>query len=117
MTTLLLAASALCAAANAFIAAADWAKAKFVLANSAEVGLRPAVLPYLAALKAAGAAGLLAGFAGAPWLGLAAGIGLVLFFVGAVAAHVRARVLRNVAVPGLYLLLAAAAAAYFAGRV
>ncbi|MEU9441710.1 DoxX family protein [Streptomyces sp. NPDC048304] len=43
-------------------------------------------LPALALLKAAGAAGLLLGLLGAKPLGLAAGTGLVLFYVGAVLA-------------------------------
>ena len=41
-----------------------------------------------------------------------AGIGLVLFFIGAVVGHIRARVFSNIASPGLYLLVAVAAAAY-----
>ncbi|WP_374238008.1 hypothetical protein [Gordonia sp. 'Campus'] len=40
-----------------------------------------------------------------------------MFFVGAVAAHVRARVFHNIMFPGLYLLLAVAATAYMASRV
>jgi hypothetical protein len=36
----------------------------------------------------------------------AAGAGLALFFIGALAVHVRARVLYNLAFPGLYLALA-----------
>ncbi|WP_433871807.1 DoxX family protein [Saccharopolyspora sp. CA-218241] len=107
-------ATAACIAANLFIAIADLRRAGFVLANSAEVGLRPSALPHLAALKAAGAIGLVLGFAGLPWLGLAAGIGLVLFFVGAVGAHVRARVFHNIGFPALYLLLALCAVAHFA---
>ncbi|WP_405676325.1 DoxX family protein [Streptomyces sp. NBC_01511] len=62
------------------------------------------------------AAGLLAGFAGVLWLGFAAGVGLSLFSAGAVTAHPRAHVLYDIAFPGLYLLLAVAATAYFAGR-
>lgn len=116
MSVVLGIATVLCVVANAFIVVADFAKAKFVLANSAEVGLAPTALPYLATLKSAGAVGLIVGFAGVPWLGLAAGVGLILFFVCAVTAHLRAHVLYNIAFPGLYLLLAVAATAYFAGR-
>ncbi|AIR96302.1 DoxX family protein [Streptomyces glaucescens] len=93
--------------ANAAIAAADFSRAGFVLANSAEVRVPPAWLPRLAALKAAGAAGLLLGLLGVPAVGVAAATGLVLFYVGAVAAHVRARVFHNIAFPGAYLTLAA----------
>ncbi|MCS0604877.1 DoxX family protein [Streptomyces sp. LP11] len=101
----------ICAAvlANAGIAAADLAKARVVLANSAEVGVAPAWIPVLALLKAAGAVGLLLGLAGVRPLGIAAGTGLVLFYVGAVGAHVRARVLHNIAFPALYLALAVGA--------
>lgn len=99
----------LAVAANAGIAAADLAKARFVLENSAEVGVPRSWLPGLAALKAAGAAGLLAGLFGARPLAVFAGTGLVLFYLGAVGAHLRARVLYNLAFPGGYLALAVAA--------
>ncbi|MCC9311849.1 DoxX family protein [Kitasatospora sp. RB6PN24] len=95
-------------AANAAIAAADLAKAKFVLANSAEVNVPPSWLPRLATLKAVGAVGLLLGLVGFRPLGVAAATGLVLFYVGATVAHVRARVYYNIAFPGAYLGLAVA---------
>lgn len=116
MNSLLIIATAACLVANAFIAIADYARAPFVLANNAEVGLPPAALPYLATLKLAGSVGLLVGLLGAPWLGLAAGVGLIAFFVGAVLVHLRARVLHNIAAPGVYLLLAIAATSFFLGR-
>lgn len=94
--------------ANAGIAIADFSRAKFVLANSVELGLPENWLPWLAALKAAGAAGLLLGLLGAPVIGVAAATGLVLFFIGAIAAHIRARVYYSIAFPGGYLALAAA---------
>lgn len=94
--------------ANAGVAVADFARAPFVLANSAEVGVPGSWLPVLGALKAAGAIGLVVGLLGVPVLGLLAGIGLVLFFVGAVIAHLRARVLHNIAVAIAFLGLAAA---------
>jgi hypothetical protein len=103
-------------ALNAGIAIADFARAKFVLANSAEVGVPPSWLPVLAALKAAGGAGLLLGLAGARLIGIAAATGLVLFFAGAVAAHIRARVYYNIAFPGTYLLLATASLALAVAR-
>ncbi|MGW2035891.1 DoxX family protein [Streptomyces sp. NPDC001356] len=102
--------------ANAGIAAADLAKAPFVLANSARVGVPPRGLPALALLKAAGAAGLLLGLLGVRPLGVAAGTGLVLFYVGAVAAHVRARAFRTIAFPVLFLALAAGSLALAAAR-
>lgn len=110
--TALFIATIVCIVANASIALADYAKARFVLRNSAEVHVPAGALPYLATLKLAGAAGLVVGLAALPWLGVAAGVGLVLFFIGAILAHIRARVLYNIAFPGLYLLLAVASAAY-----
>ncbi|WP_026120786.1 DoxX family protein [Nocardiopsis potens] len=95
-------------AANAGIAIADFAKARFVLANSAEVGVPRSWLPLLGTLKAAGAAGLALGLLGFRFVGIAAATGLVLFFLGALAAHFRARVFHNIAFPGAYLALAAA---------
>lgn len=115
--TALAAVTLACAVANAGVAAADLARAPFVLANSAEVGVAPRWIPYLAGLKLAGAAGLLLGFVTTPWLGLAAATGLVGFFVAAVAVHVRTRVFHNIAFPAAYLLMAVGAAAYFASGV
>jgi hypothetical protein len=94
--------------ANAGAAAADLARARFVLANSAEVGVPRSWLPSLGVLKGAGAAGLLLGLLAVRPLGIAAAAGLVLFFIGALAAHVRARVFHNIAFPGAYFALAIA---------
>ncbi|GII60245.1 hypothetical protein Skr01_03300 [Sphaerisporangium krabiense] len=94
--------------ANAGIAVADFRRAEFVLANSAEVGVPHRLIPLLAALKAAGAAGLLLGLLGLPLIGPAAATGLVLFFIGAVAVHLRTHVLHNLAFPATYLALALA---------
>ncbi|MEU9947321.1 DoxX family protein [Streptomyces sp. NPDC047939] len=117
MNSVLVIATVGCVVANALIAIADYARAPFVLANSAEVGLPPAALPYLATLKLAGAAGLLMGLLGFHWLGLAAGVGLTVFFIGAVLAHVRARVFYNIAFPGGFLLLAVAGTTFFVGEL
>lgn len=112
-STALLAVTVACVVANVFIVAADLARARFVLANSAEVGLRPEALPYLAVLKGVGAVGLVVGLAGITPLGLAAAVGLVLFYLCAVGAHVRASVFHNIAFPVLFLALALSAVAYF----
>ncbi|MBF9130793.1 DoxX family protein [Plantactinospora sp. S1510] len=64
--------------------------------------------PPLAALEIAGAVGLVAGIWLAP-LGVAAAIGVILYFVGAVVAHLRAGDAKGVSAP-LPLLLAAVAA-------
>jgi hypothetical protein len=96
---------------TAGVAVADLIPAGFVLTNSAEVGVPRSWLSPLAAVKLAGAAGLVVGLLGLPALGIAAAAGLVLFFVGAVVTHVRARVLYNIAFPGGYLLLSSASLA------
>ncbi|KAB8162564.1 DoxX family protein [Streptomyces sp. 3MP-14] len=111
MTAVLFVATLVCIVANAFIAVADLVRAGFVVRNAAAVRVPATALSWLGSLKLAGAAGLVVGLAVAPWLGVAAGFGLTLFFVGAVVAHVRARVFSNIAFPGLYLLLAVAATA------
>ncbi|WP_214411545.1 DoxX family protein [Sphaerisporangium fuscum] len=98
--------------ANAGAALADFVRAKFVLANSAAVGIPPSWIPLLGALKAAGAAGLLLGLLGVRLIGIAAAVGLVLFFAGAIAVHVRSRVLHNIASgPGPFFALAVASLA------
>jgi DoxX-like family len=97
--------------ANAWATAADLLPAGFVLRNMAEVGVPRSWLVPLGLLKGAGAAGLLIGLLGVRPLGIAAGIGLALFFAGALTAHARARAFHNIAVPGTYFALAIAAAA------
>ena len=97
--------------ANVWAAAADLRPAGFVLGNMAEVGVPRSWLVPLGLLKGAGAAGVLIGLLGVRPLGIAASIGLVLFFAGALATHIRARVFHNVAFPGMYLALAVASAA------
>lgn len=89
------------------IALPDFVAARFVLANSAEVGVPRSWLVPLGGLKLAGACGLALGLLGLKALGIAAATGLVLYFVGAVVAHLRARVFHNIAFPAGYLLLSA----------
>ena len=94
--------------ANAWATATDIAQPKWLLANMDEVGVPRSWLPPLAAVKGAGAAGLLLGLLGLRPLGVAAAAGLVLFFTGALAAHVRVRAFHNIAFPGTYWALAIA---------
>jgi hypothetical protein len=101
---------------NAAAAAADFSRARFVLANSAEVGVPERWLPWLGTLKAAGAAGLLIGLLWARPIEIAAAIGLMCFFFGAVATHVRAGVLYNLAFPGFFLAFAVGSLALIAAR-
>lgn len=96
--------------ANASVAVADLARAGFVRANMDEVGVPRSWLMPLGLLKGAGAAGLLLGLLGLRPLGIAAAVGLALFFAGAVASHIRARVFYNIAIPGAFLALAVASA-------
>ncbi len=92
MNALHVAVTGLTIVANAFATGADIVRAKFVVKTAVEVHAPLWWLPYLAALKAAGAVGLVAGlFFGVPFIETAAAFGLVLFFVAAIIAHVRAR--------------------------
>ncbi|WP_026413442.1 DoxX family protein [Actinomadura oligospora] len=109
MFTVYAAVTVIAIAANLGIVVADFARAPSVLANAAEVRMPPRLLPVVAVLKAAGAAGLLIGLLGAPRLGTAAALGLTLFFACALGAHVRARVFHNIAFPGAYFAVAVAA--------
>jgi hypothetical protein len=97
--------------ANVFVAVADLARARFVIANMQEVGVPRSWLMPLGVLKGAGAAGLLLGLLGLRFLGIAAAIGLLVFFAGALVAHVRARVFHNIAFPAAFFALAAATTA------
>ncbi|MGW6918224.1 DoxX family protein [Kitasatospora sp. NPDC054939] len=97
------------AAAIGGIVVADLVRAPFVLANSAAVGVPQSWIPRLAGLKAAGSAGLLLGLFGVEPVGVAAGSGLVVFFVAAVGVHLRTRALGTLVFPVGFLLLVVAA--------
>jgi hypothetical protein len=94
------------ALANVYAAYLDFSRDEKVAAVMVRKRVPPSWTFPLGALKAAGALGLLAGFA-VPLLGTAAAAGLVLFFLGALVAHLRARYYRfaNLAV---FLTLAVA---------
>ncbi|MET7862753.1 DoxX family protein [Micromonospora taraxaci] len=110
----LVVATILCALANAIEVTAKVIRADFVMRNCAEVGLSARWIPYLAVVEGAGVVGLVLGFLGVHPVGLAAAVGLVLFFVGAILAHARARVFHNIAFPAVFLVLAVAAVGHFA---
>lgn len=114
LDAILLAAAIGCAVSNAVEVVAKVLRARFVLDNCAAVGIDARWLPHLAVVEGAGVLGLLLGFLGMPLAGTAAAIGLVGFFVIAVAVHIRTRVLHNVAFPAAFLLLAAGAVGHFA---
>ena len=80
----------LAAAANALSATLDFIRYKQILINMAKVGVSESWITILGILKAAGALGLLIGI-GVPLIGIAAAVGLVLFFVAAIITHLRAR--------------------------
>lgn len=67
----------------------------------ADYGVPMSWLPWLGAAKAAGAAGLLIGLV-VPVIGVMAGIGLVLYFTGAVITVARARWYAHVPFPLVY---------------
>ena len=97
----------LAAAANIFSATLDFTRYKQILINMARVGVPQSWITTLGILKTAGAIGLLIGI-GAPLIGTAAAIGLVLFFVGAIIIHLRARDY-SFGLAVVFLLLAVAA--------
>jgi len=70
------------------------------------VGVPLKHFPLLAAGEFAGALGLVLGI-WLPWAGLAAGVGLVIYFVGAVVAHLRVRDIKGIG-PAVFMLMVAA---------
>jgi len=78
-------------AASAFVAIANFMRLKFVLTTAARVRVPESWMTTLGTLNAAAALGLLFGLIGVPPIGTAAAVGLVLYFVGAIITHLRAR--------------------------
>jgi hypothetical protein len=74
------------------------------------VGVPMKYFPLLTACEIAGAAGLILGIWFPP-LGVAAGVGLVLYFVGAVASHLRVRDFKGIGPAAFMLAMSAAALA------
>ncbi len=96
------------AGANSWAAANDFARTPTAMSNADKVGVPSSWLFPLGGLKAAGALGLLVGIV-VPVVGIAAAIGLVLFFVCAVFAHLRVGWLATIAFPAGFLLMAVGA--------
>ena len=90
MSTTYIVTALLGAAMAGFSAASILRRASWVVEPLGEYGVPRSWWPWLAAAKAAGAVGLLAGLV-VPAIGVAAGIGLVLYFTGAVLTVLRAR--------------------------
>ncbi|MEV0296923.1 DoxX family protein [Nocardia sp. NPDC050710] len=74
----------------------------------ADLGVPDSWLNRLAALLLAGAAGILIGLWWAP-LGIAAAVGLILYFLGGIGFHVKAGDWKNLPAPTVFLGLAVAA--------
>ena len=103
MQTAFVIVTVLAAAALTFSATADFLRYQKVLASMARAHVPESWLPKLGAIKGAGAIGLLVGL-GIPAIGVAAAVGVVLFFVGAIITHVRAG-WYSFGFPAVYLLL------------
>ena len=78
-------------AASTFVAVANFMRLEFVLTTADKVSVPRSWITVLGSLNAAAALGLLVGLIGVPPIGTAAAIGLVLYFVGAIITHLRAR--------------------------
>lgn len=100
--------SLLLAAALVFAAVRKLSHRPEVVETYTRVGVAEERLNHLAVILLAGAVGLVAGLAWAP-IGIAAAVGVIVYFALAVAAHVRAHDLGNVATPVVIELLAVAA--------
>jgi hypothetical protein len=86
-------------------AGAKLAKATQVVDTMSTVGVPQSALPLLAAAEIAGAIGLIAGFFWWP-IGVAAAVGVILYFAGAVISHLRVKDTKNVAPAAVLGLLA-----------
>jgi hypothetical protein len=95
----------LAAAATAYAASVDFNRVEWVLVNMTRLGVPHSWLSPLGAAKAAGALGLVVGIA-VPPIGVAAAVGLILFFAGAIVTVIRAHWYSHY-YPVAYLLLAA----------
>jgi hypothetical protein len=85
-----------------FSAVSVFIRAKWVVEPLADYGVPRSWWPWLGAAKAAGSAGLLVGVF-VPVIGVLAGIGLVLYFTGAIITVIRARSYSHIPFPVLYL--------------
>lgn len=100
--------SSVLAALLVFTAVLKLGHREAVVASYRRVGVPENWLNALAVVLLVGAAGLIVGLWWPP-AGVAAAIGLVCYFLLAVAAHIRAKDARNLLTPLVYLALATAA--------
>lgn len=103
MSILYVVVTVLSAAWVGFSAVSVFLHAAWVVGPLAEYGIPRSWWPWLGTAKAAGAAALLIGLF-VPVIGLMAGIGLVLYFTGAVITVVRARSYSHIPFPLLYMV-------------
>ncbi len=99
---------AVLAALLAFSARAKLTKDEKVTKSITNLGVPLSWFPFLAACELAGALGLIVGIWFAP-LGIAAAIGVVLYFVGAISAHLRGGDAKGAPTPLVVLIIAVAA--------
>jgi hypothetical protein len=85
-----------------FSAYAVFTRKSWVVDNLAEYGVPRAWWPWLGTAKALGSVGLVIGL-WLPSVGVAAAVGLALYFLGAVLTVLRARAFAHVSYPLLYL--------------
>jgi hypothetical protein len=102
MSTARIVVTLLGAVMTAFSAGTVFSHATWVVQPLTDYGVPRSWWPWLGTAKAAGAAGLLVGLV-VPVIGVVAGIGLVLYFTGAVITVVRARWYSHVPFPLLYM--------------
>jgi hypothetical protein len=107
MSTVYLLVTVLAALLNGWAAYVDLAQAEWVIANMAKYGIPRSWLFWLGLAKAVGAVGLLVGIA-APGLGLAASVGLVVYFLGAIVTVLRSGNYSDLRYPTPFLLVAVA---------
>jgi hypothetical protein len=107
MFTAYIVVTVMAAIANAFSAALDFVRYQQILIAMDKAGVPQSWLTTLGILKAAGALGLLVGIV-VPPIGIAAAVGLTLFFVAAIVTHLRVRDY-SVGLAAVFLLLAVAA--------
>lgn len=108
MTTAYVVVALIAAGVNFWAAGGDLFRTSSTLANTATVEIPSSWLVPLGALKAAGAVGLLVGIA-VPVIGALAAVGLILFFVCAVFAHLRVQWYSTLPFPLTFLAFAVGA--------
>lgn len=109
MTAIYIAVTILAAIALAFAACLNFIRHEMVAAAAKKVRVPESWMLPLGTLLAAGSLGLLVGFA-VPLIGTAAAVGVVLYFLCAVGAHLRVRDFQ-LGPPAVFLSLGAAALA------